>query len=166
MANTFLDELVEYPVKALHSIGTDPTVAQLLTDNPNLDMDSEEADDIFDKFLFDYIYVDGTTAEAAAYVCVEAETVKAPTLTMQNMKLYVTVICHKQFMKVDTTKFKGMIGNRRDNLVRYIDKLLSGSDAFGIGKLSLEHAHTVAAPTGFTARELTYTVPEIRKKVR
>ena len=100
-------------------------------------------------------------------MCVEAETAKSPTPTMQNMKLYVTVICHKQFMKVDATKFKGMIGNRRDNLVRYVDKLLNGSDIFGIGALTLENAHTVAAPTGFTARELTYTVPDFRnKKVR
>ena len=165
MANTFLDDLVEYPVKALHCIGTDKTVAQLLTDNPNIDMESEEADNIFDNYLFDYIYVDGTTTETAAYICVEAETSKAPTVTMQNMKLYVTIICHKQFMKVDPIKFKGIIGNRRDNLVRYVDKLLNGSDLFGIGKLSLENAHTVAAPVGFTARELTYTVPEIRKKV-
>ena len=167
MANTFLDELVEYPVKALHCIGTDPTVVKLLTDNPDIEMESEDADEVFEKFLFDYIYVDGTTTEAAAYVCVEAETAKSPTPTMQNMKLYVTVICHKQFMKVDATKFKGMIGNRRDNLVRYVDKLLNGSDIFGIGALTLENAHTVAAPTGFTARELTYTVPDFRnKKVR
>lgn len=159
-----LDKLVEYPVKALHSIGTDRSIVQLLTDNPEVDMESEEADAVFDKYLFDYMYVDGTTAEASAYICVEAEVVKAPTVTMQNMKLYVTVLCHKQFMKVDASKFKGMIGNRRDNLVRYIDNMLNGSDIFGIGQLSLEHAHTVAAPTGFTARELTYTVPDIRTK--
>ena len=164
MANTFLDNLVEYPVKALHCIGADPTVVKLLTDNPDIDMESKDADEVFEKFLFDYIYVDGTTTEASAYICVEAETVKAPTTTMQNMKLYVTVICHKQFMKVDATKFKGMIGNRRDNLVRYVDKLLNGADIFGIGALTLENAHTVAAPTGFTARELTYTVPDFRNK--
>lgn len=164
MANTFLDELVEYPVKALHLIGTDTTIVKLLTDNPDIDMESAEADMVFDKFLFDYIYVDGTTTEASAYICVEAETTKAPTTTMQNMKLYVTVVCHKQFMKVDTTKFKGMIGNRRDNLVRYIDNLLNGSDVFGVGVLTLENAHTVAAPNGFTARELTYAVPDFRNK--
>lgn len=166
MANTFLDELVEYPVKALHCIGTDAAVVQLLTDNPNVDMDSETADAVFDKYLYDYLYVDGTTMESEAYVCVEAETAKSPTPTMQNMKLYVTVICHKQFMKVDATKFKGMIGNRRDNLVRYIDKLLNGSDIFGIGKLSFESARTIPAPTGFTARELMYSVPEFRNKMK
>ena len=103
MDNTFLDEIVEYPVKALHRIGTDPTVVQLLTDNPNIDMESEEADSVFENFLFDYLYVDGTTTETAAYICVEAETAKSSTPSVQNMKLYVTVICHKQFMKVDST---------------------------------------------------------------
>lgn len=164
MADTPLDRLVEYPVKALHCIGTDPTVAQLLTDNPNINMESEEADDIFDRYLYDYIYVDGTTQEAEAYICVEAETSNSPTPTIQNMKLYVTIFCHKQFMKINPAKFKGMIGNRRDNLVRYVDNLLNGSDIFGIGALTLENAHTVAAPTGFTARELTYTIPNIRHK--
>lgn len=160
MAKTNLDELVEYPVKALHRIGTDPTVIQLLTDNPDIDMESEEADSAFETFLFDYLYVDGTTTEAAAYICVEAETARSQTSTMQNMKLYVTVMCHKQFMKVDATKFRGMVGNRRDNLVRYVDKLLNGSDIFGIGKLTLVSARTVPAPTGFSAREITYTVTD------
>lgn len=163
MDKTFLDELVEYPVKALRTIGTDPTVVQLLTDKPDIDMESDEADAVFDKFLFDYGYVDGTTAEGAAYICVEAEMAKSPTSTMQDMKLYVTIMCHKQFMKVDATKFKGMMGNRRDNLVRYTDKLLNGADIFGIGKLTLASARTVPAPTGFSAREMTYIVPDFRK---
>lgn len=162
--NTFLDRLVEYPVKALREIGTDPTVVQLLTDNPDIDMQSEEADAVFDKFLYDYGYVDNTTTESVAYICVEAETNKSPTDTMLDMKLYVTVVCHKQFMKIDAAKFKGMIGNRRDNLVRYTDRLLNGADVYGIGKLTLLSARTVPAPTGFSAREMTYAVPTFKKR--
>lgn len=166
MANTFLDELVEYPVKALQKIGTDEMVVRLLTNNPDIDMDSEEADKVFDKYLFDYGYVDGTTSETAAYVCVEAEVAKTSSPTVQDMRLYVTIICHKQFMDIDASKFKGVIGNRRENLVRYIDRLLNNSDIFGIGKLTLETARTVSAPTGFAARELTYKVPEFRTKAQ
>lgn len=161
---TFLDELVEYPVKALFRIGTEPTVVQLLTNNPDVDMMSEEASEVFDRYLFDYGYVDGTTSEAEAYVCVEAEVGKAPTSSVHYMKLYVTVVCHKNFMYLDASKFQGLIGNRRDNLVRYIDNLLNGSDVFGIGKLTLESLKTVPSPAGFTARELTYFVPEFRRK--
>lgn len=161
---TFLDDLVEFPVKALHRIGTDETIAALLTDNENIDMDSEEADSIFDRYLFDYEYVDSTTTEAAAYICVEVEASKSPTNTINDMYLYVTVICHKQFMKIDPSKFKGMIGNRRDNLVRHIDEVLNSSMNYGIGALLLQSVRTTAAPAGFTAREMTYTVPAFRDK--
>lgn len=51
-----IDQLVEYPAKAIHKIGTDKTVAALLTNDPDIDMSSDEADDIFDKYLYDYGY--------------------------------------------------------------------------------------------------------------
>ena len=165
MAKTYLDELVEYPVKALQRIGTDETVVQLLTNNPNVDMESDEADGVFDKNLFDYGFVDDTTQEATAYICAEADVVKAPGSTMKNMELYVFIYCHKQFMNIDGSKFKGMIGNRRDNLIRYTDKLLNGSDIFGIGKLEFKSAKVIPAPTGFSARELTYVVPDFKPRI-
>lgn len=161
---TFLDDLVEFPVKALHRIGIDRTIVSLLTDNENIDMDSEEADSIFDKYLFDYEYVDNTTTEAAAYICVETETTKSSTNTMNDMYLYVTIICHKQFMKIDSSRFKGLIGNRRDNLVRYVDEVLNSSDNYGVGALTLQSVRTATAPAGFSARELTYTIPAFRDK--
>jgi hypothetical protein len=158
--NTFLDELVEYPVKALQKIGTNKTVVSLLTNNPSVDMDGDEADTVFDKYLFDYDYVDGTTEEAAAYICVEAELPGIPTRSIKNMKLYVKVVCHKKYMKIDTSKFNGLIGNRRDNITRYVDNLLNGSDVFGIGELSLVDCRTAPAPAGFAARELSYVVSD------
>lgn len=166
MDKTFNDELVEYPVKVLQAIGTDKTIVSLLTDDPNIDMDSEEADSVFDKYLFDYGYVDGTVAESGAYICVEAETERSYTTAIKNMKIYVTILCHKGFMGIDPSKFKGMIGNRRENLSRYIDKLLSGSDAFGIGELTLMTSRVVPAPSGFAARELTYEVPNFKSGQR
>jgi hypothetical protein len=127
-------------------------------------MDSDEADAVFDKYLFDYGYVDGTVDEASAFICVEAEVTDIPNTTIQDLKLYVTVICHKLFMPIDTLKFKGVIGNRRENLCRCIDDLLNGSNIFGIGSLTLNSARVVPAPTGFAARELTYSVPNFQNK--
>lgn len=158
-----LDGLVEYPVKALYRIGGCPEVVQLLTDNPDVDMDSDAADDVFDKHLFDYGYVDSTTEEAAAYICAEADCMGAASMTMQGMRLYITVYCHKSYMDIDASKFRGMAGNRRDNLVRLVDNELNGSDIFGIGALKLDSARVVPAPTGFTARELTYSVPDFAR---
>lgn len=164
MAKTYLDELVEYPAKAIQKLGTTKDIVSLLTDDAAIDMDSDEADDVFDKYLFDYGYVDNTTTEARAFVCVEAELIKTPTPTVQDLRLFVTVVCHKEFMALDHKRFVGIIGNRRDNLVREIDKVLNGSDVFGIGVLSLDSVKTVSSPTGFTAREITYYVSDFRNK--
>lgn len=164
MAKTYLDELVEFPLKAIHLIGSNPTVVQLLTNNPNIDMNSDEADQIYDRYIFDYAYVDSTTEEAEAYICVESEVPNVQSMTIKNMKLFVTVFCHKKYMSLDPTKFEKLSGNRRDNLTRYIDLMLNGSEIFGIGKLSLESARIVSSPNNFTARELVYEVPEFKIK--
>lgn len=166
MDKTYLDELVEYPVKALHTIGSIPEVVQLLTDNPSIDMDSDEADDVYDKYLFDYGYVDNSTEEAAAYICVEAECTGASSFSIKDMRLYVTVYCHKRFMDINVSKFPGIVGSRRDNLIRFVDNELNGSDIFGIGALQLASARVIPAPTGFTARELTYVVPDFSRRRR
>lgn len=165
MDRTNLDGLIEYPIKALYKIGQRPEIVRLLADDPDVDMDSDTADDVFDKYLFDYGYVDGTAEEAAAYICVEADCMGASNMTMQGMRLYVTVYCHKNYMDVDVSKFRGVAGNRRDNLVRLVDNELNGLDIFGIGALKLDSARVVPAPTGFTARELTYSVPDFRYRV-
>lgn len=159
-----MDELVEYPAKAIQKIGTSKKIVSLLTDNEAVDMDSDEADEVFDKYLFDYGYVDNTTTEARAFVCVEAELMKAPTPTIHDLHLFVTIICHKEYMKLDPKRFIGIIGNRKDNLVREIDKMLNGSDIFGIGVLTLDSVKTVSSPTGFTAREITYSISDFRDR--
>lgn len=164
MDETYLDALAEYPLKALHVIGNNQIVVSLLTDNPDVVIGSDEADSVFDKYLFDYDYVDDTTVETAAYICAEAEVSRVSSDTMKTMMFYITVICHKKFMHLDTSKFKGMAGNRRDNLVRYVDNLLSGTDLFGIGKLKFSRVQTVNAPAGFSARQLIYTVPDFNVK--
>lgn len=164
MDKTFLDELVEYPAKAVQRIGTDRTVVSLLLDDPNIDMDSDEADEVFDDYIFDYGYVDNAITEARAFVCVEAELIKTSTPTIQDFRLYITVYCHKKFMRIDSKRFPAIIGNRRDNLIRSIDKLINGTDIFGIGLLTLASAKTISSPTGFAARELAYAVTDFKGK--
>lgn len=164
MAKTYLDELVEYPAKVIRKIGTDPTVISLLLNDPNVDMDSDAADDAFDKYIFDYEYVDNSAVEAGCYICVEDEMIKASSPTIQDYRLYITVVCHKEFMKLDPAKFPGMLGNRRDNVVRYVDVLIDNTDLVGIGRLTLTSVKTIAAPTGFSARELIYNVSDFKNK--
>lgn len=164
MAKTYIDEVVEFPAKAVQKIGTSQKILALLTNNPEIEVDSEEADGVFDRYIFDYGYVDDTTVDASAYICVEVEMSKSISTTMQSISLYVTVVCHKNYMSINPKTFPSTIGNRRDNLVRYIDKELNGSDLFGVGRLTMLSVKTVAAPAGFSAREITYQVPDFLEK--
>lgn len=160
MARTYIDELSEYPAKALQKIGTDKNIVELLLNQPDVDMMSDEADRVFDENLFDYAYVDDKTQDVKAYICVEAEIPRVNSRMIKGMALYITVVCHKQYMKLDPSLFPGYIGNRRDNLVRYIDLLLNNSDIFGIGRLELKAVSTISAPERYTAREIVYLVPD------
>ena len=81
------------------------------------------------------------------------------------MKLYVTVACHKAYMKMSSGIISGITGNRRDNLVRFIDKILNGNDLFGIGNLKLDTVKTLSSSNShFTIRELQYSVSDFNKR--
>ena len=160
---TYMDMIVTYPSMILREIGQDETIAKLITNNPNLSMDSDEADDIFDRYLFDYGYVDETTQEARAYICVEAEAMKQPGIEIVTMGIYIDVFCHKDFMDIDPKLFPGFVGNRKDNIVRYIDKIMQRENFVGIGVPEMTSIKSIPAPVGFTARELTYKAPDFRR---
>ena len=155
-----LDEIVEYQQTALREIGINENVVGLILNNPSIDMDSDEADSVFSKYLFDYEYVDSTTQEAAAFVWVEADVSSVPKSTIKWLNLYVTVSCHKEYMKLNPSVFKGMSGNRRDNLCRFIESVIGGSGLFGIGDLKFTGATCVSAPPRFTARVMTFRSPD------
>lgn len=161
MAKTYLDELVEYPAKALQKISANKEIIALLV---NVGVDKVTEDDVdkaLDDFIFDYEYVDNTITQASAYIWAEADVPVVSNKQIKGMKLYITVACNKKYMKLNTKTFSGIVGNRRDNLVRCIDKILSGSDIFGIGVLTLNSVRTLTSSNpSFTLRELCYNVPD------
>lgn len=154
--------IVTYPSTIIREFGQDKKIVSLLTNNPNIEINSDEADDVYDKYLFDYQYVDETTQEARSYICTEAEVIKQPGTEIVTMGVYIDIFCHKDFMPLDPKLFPGMIGNRRDNLVRYIDKVIKRQNLIGIGVPELVSIKSIPAPVGFTARELTYRTPDFR----
>jgi len=161
LARTYLDELIDYPARVAQKIGNSKECIALLV-NKNINLVTEDdVDDAFDRFIYDYSYVDDTITESAAFICVEAEVPYVQNRQIKNMRIYVTVACHKRFMEIDTDIIGGTAGNRRDNLIRYIDKELNDSDIFGIGRLSLKSVKTLSSTNqDFSVRELCYDVPD------
>jgi hypothetical protein len=160
LAKTYLDQLVEYPAKIIKKISEDKFCVALLTNKKASDVTEDDSDDVLDNYIYDYQYVDETTQEAKAFVWVDIEIGSVENLQIKNVRIYITVACHKGYMKLDGVKFTGMIGNRKDNLVRYIDKLLNNVNVAGIGTLKLQSVKTLSPISGFAVREITYEVPD------
>ena len=160
MAKTFLDQLVEYPSKVISRIAGDNICVGLLVNKKFSDVTPDDYDTVLENNVFNYQYVDETTDETTAYVWVEMDVNNVSNKTMKNIRLYITVACHKEFMKLNPSMFKGILGNRRDNLVRYIDKLINNTDFLGIGKVQLMSVKTLAPVSGFTIKEITYSIPD------
>lgn len=153
-----IDELIDYTYRARQSIINNQEIMALLSDNPNIDIEDDEADEIAQR-VKDHDYVDETCLTANAYVIIESEILNLDTDTMKAMGLYIQVICSKRFMDLNPKLFPGVKGNRRDNIARLINNVLGDSDAFGVGELKLTSASITSVPTGYTSRLLTYKVP-------
>lgn len=160
MAKTYLDQLVEYPAKIIKTISEDKYCVGFLLNKSFDEITEDDYDEALESFLFDYQYVDDTTQESAAYIWVDAEVSHVDNMRIKGMRVYVTIACHKSFMELDTDKFKGVMGNRKDNLVRYVDRLINNKLSFGIGTLKLESVRTISSINSFTLREITYSVPD------
>ncbi len=163
MANSYLDQLVTYPAEIINRIASDDTCVGLLVNKAPSTVDDTDRDAVLDEHLFDYQYVDSTTQTSTAYVWVEVDVGDVENKHIKDLRVYVTIACHKSYMKLETKVFKGMMGNRRDNLARRIDVLLNDSEFLGIGRLSLKSVNTCAPINGFTVKELTYITPDFNQ---
>lgn len=162
---TYLDELIEYKENVIGAIAGSQKVLALLSDDPDIEVDSEEADELIDRNIFDYDYVSETVKTSTAYIMVETEMTQPTSGTMNHWYIYVQIVVYKDYNALDKrAKFKGVKGNRRDNLAREIDLLLNGSREYGIGKLDLLHAAPASVPEEFTSTMLTYELSDTRKE--
>ena len=159
MARSYLDEIVNYPQKAVNLIGNCKKCVGLLVNKRFEEVGESEIKIAFDRHLFTYQFVDSTTQVATGYVWAEVDIPSIQNQRIKDLRLYITVACHKQFMRLDPKVHPDIAGNRRDNLVCCIDKLLNFNDVFGIGQLALRSVKTVHAPHGFVIKEIEYEIP-------
>lgn len=165
MAKTYLDELIDYPAKVIQKIcSSNECLALLLNKNIN-DITEDDIDIALEQHIFDYEYLDDTMLEAQSFIWVEIDIPDVSNKHIKDVRLYITVACHKQTMKINSNIIKGVGGNRRDNLVRYIDKILNNNKDFGIGKLKLEAVRSVTSSNqSFTLREISYEISDFNIK--
>ena len=161
---TYLDDLIAYKENVIMAMSQSQDVMGLLANDPAIDLDSEKAEDLLERNIFDYDYIDGTLERHDAYIMVDDELVQPSSGTFNRWLLYVQIVCAKTFNDIDKKLFRGVKGNRRDNLARSVDALLNGSRDYGVGKLVLMSVAPANVPDKFTSLLLTYEIRDFRSE--
>lgn len=155
---------IEYKSSVITRLCSSQPLLGLLADDPGLDIDSDRAYRVTDECIFDFNYIDRTVERSDAFIMIDADMIAPTSGTMNEWDLYVQVVCHKGFVALDSKKFKGIRGNRTDNIICQIDQLLNGTRIFGIGRLTLQSCTVAVVPDSFTSKLLTYRVEEFRRE--
>lgn len=163
MANvTDVDQIIDFKDKAINLLGNSQPIVALITNNPNISLDSDEAYDVFERNLFDNLFIADTITEDGAFIMVDAARIKVPTSTVQQFELYAQIVVNSKYMDLDHSLFVGTRGNRLDNLARYTDLLLSGAQEFGLGRLMPYSIMPESVPKGFASVMLVYRPVDTR----
>ena len=152
---THVDALINFSAKIIQKIAASQEVVGLMLNDPDILMTSEAALNIYDD-LYDYDYIDDTIDGDKALIMVDVDMLGQSSSTMSDYVIYVQVVCTKKYMKLTPSLFKGVRGNRCNNIVRQVDLLLNGSREFGVGKLELKAINTANVPKNLTSKLLTY----------
>lgn len=160
MAKTYLDQLVDYPAKIMQRISEDKYCVGFIANKHFDEVTEDDFEKVLEENIFDYQYVDETVDKVSAYIWVEIEVPRVENKAIKDIKLYVTISCHKDYMKLNGKIYKGVIGNRRDNITRYVDCLLNGEAFAGIGSFKLKNVRTISPSSKFTGRLLTYDIAD------
>ena len=73
---TYLDDLIAYKENVIMAMSQSQDVMGLLANDPAIDLDSEKAEDLLERNIFDYDYIDGTLERHDAYIMVDDELVQ------------------------------------------------------------------------------------------
>lgn len=151
------DEIVDYKYKIVNTIEESQPVMSLLVGKQNVDMNSELVYEAYERQIFDYSFVIDTQLTEKSLLLIETEMRDRPNTIYKNISVFIQIVCHKDNLKLNG--FKGVKGNRRDNLARQIANLLDGRKDFGIGKLMFTDCYVVSVPTPYTSLMLVFEVP-------
>lgn len=167
MASPPLSNIIDFGYRIRNIIASDEIVAKLLTNS----VVPVEPDDLIDKYIFDYDYVDDVTRKSGCYVMIDVNGYTNKNSTMMGVTISVFIMCHKPNMRIQPDILPGFKGSRRDNLAIRIDEILRKTDwqqsqfnLFGLSSLVLTDYDTTSAPDEYTCKVLIYDSADFLRK--
>lgn len=157
---TYIDDLIEYKNTVVQKLGHSQEVLGLILDDPDVDIESEKAVNVIGKDILDHSYCDDTLIDVRVLIFVEASAIKQLSTQVRRNELDIHIIVDRHYMALDPSKFKGVRGNRRDNLARQINQLIQESNDFGIGYMQLFDCEPFVVPKNYSGLLLRYRTPD------
>lgn len=166
MANkTHIDQLIDFKEDVIEMMMADKELMGLVFDNPDIDLDSDEVFNVRDTNIYDHSYSDETVQTDGVIILVETELIGVLSKEINSFNIIIQVIVARNYMKLDTRRFKGLRGNRRDNVVRRIEMLLHDK-RLSLGRLSLIDCGPVDVPRGFTSVRMVLSCDDFSRNRR
>lgn len=162
---THLDQLIDYKEDIIDMFTKDQMIMGLLFDDPAVDLDGEQVENVRTTNIFDHAYSDNTVQTDKALILIETGLLSVLSKEVNTFEIQIQVICARNYMKLDGRKFKGLRGNRRDNLVRYIAQALFEA-RLGLGVLKLVDCGPADVPRGFTSLRMVFQTDDFSKNRR
>ena len=157
-----LKDIGVYKNRLLTTIMKSEDICELILGEGYDDTDVDEK--LLYNHIFPYLYVDDVQTDAKTYFCVEVSVPKTHDFTFKDMTIDIWCYCHKDIMKYSK---KGFLGTRSDIGSDMIDRLLNGSNKYGLGRLKLESCLPLSISRTHYGRHMTYKCIEfnIEKKL-
>lgn len=166
MANkTHIDQLIDFKEDIIEMMMADKELMGLVFDDPDIDLDSDEVFNVRDTNIYDHSYSDETVQTDGVIILVETELIGVLSKEINSFNIIIQVIVARNYMKLDTRRFKGLRGNRRDNVIRRIEMLLHDK-RLSLGRLSLIDCGPVDVPRGFTSVRMVLSCDDFSRNRR
>lgn len=162
---THIDQLIDYKEEIIGKLMSDQMIMGLVFDDPTVDLDGDQVANVRATNLFDHSYSDNTVQTDKVLILVETGLLSVLSKEVNTFEVQIQVICARNYMKLDGRKFKGLRGNRRDNVLRYIAQCLFEA-RLGLGVLKLVDCGPVDVPKGFTSMRLVFQTDDFSKNRR
>ena len=165
--NTPLDEIIDYKDTAIKKMLASQDIMSFIFDIPNIDMEGDAVYNAREENFFDYGVNPDTIQTDKVSIFVQSSMINRPNANFKGMAVTISIVCNVGYINLDKKKFKGIKGNRIDNIARQIVVALDDDDQeFGIGELTLTQCRPVNVPKGYTAVELAYEVDDFADDMR
>ena len=155
MAN--LDEVSLYKNRLAMSFCTSNDVTSLLRIQGDEDMSPQ---DFMYERVFPYAHVPDASEIGRCFLCFEIDVPSVKSNVIKTVEIKIYIMSHQNILRLSDGR-----GLRTDVLSAVVDKMLNGSDEYGVGTVELMSWRSFSPITGYYGRELKYRVQDINRSL-